>query len=690
MDALCARAMHAQIAGRSAEAERTYREILRAAPEHAFANHCLGMLKIQLGDSVAAIPFLYRALTTNLASTDYWLGYLEGLLGAGQIEQASAALLLGRQQGLVGAGADDFAARLNHARRPAPIEASSPDPMPDDTIIVELLHRGEMTRALALARAHVARHPGYGVAWKILGAALWANDEVEESLRIMRIATDLLPQDAEVHTNLGTALCKLERIDEAERCLTRARSIDPSFRPALFQLGSIFGTQARYRESELVLRQALAANTGAPGREDAEGHSNLLVLLANDAETDPAALFAEHQRFGARFGIAPGATPPRHQNSRAPERRLRIGFLSADFHLHSVAYFSEPAFAGLARSGRADLVAYYSNTVEDEVTARLAKHFGQWRMVKGASDREIAKMIAEDRIDILVDLSGHTAINRLPVMGLRAAPVQASWLGYPATTGLKEVDYYLADEHWLPPGRFDDQFTEKLVYLPSRWAFQPLDFSPEVAPLPALRSVGFTFGSFHRMTKINARTIDVWARLLISVPDSQLLIAGVFFDSQQQSLTEQFGRRGVGAARLVFKPRCGLYDYLALHAAVDLCLDTQPYAGATTTMHSLWMGVPTLTLAGATSPARAGAGILGGLDLPAFIADGDDDFVARGVYWSRHRDDLGALRASLRSRLLQSPVGQPDLIVAHLEKAFRQMWRRWCARLPPQSFSTAS
>jgi predicted O-linked N-acetylglucosamine transferase (SPINDLY family) len=198
----------------------------------------------------------------------------------------------------------------------------------------------------------------------------------------------------------------------------------------------------------------------------------------------------------------------------------------------------------------------------------------------------------------------------------------------------------------------------------------------------------FTFGSFHRRTKINAPTVAAWSRLLCSVPESQLLVAGVFFASQQQSLIEQFGAHGVGPERLRFHPRSSLTEYLGLHAQVDLCLDTQPYAGATTTMHSLWMGVPTLTIAGATAPARAGAGIMGGLGLSEFVARDGGDFVARGVHWSTHREELAEIRAGLRARLQAAPVGQPGLIVAHLERAFRHMWRRWCADLPPESFRT--
>jgi predicted O-linked N-acetylglucosamine transferase (SPINDLY family) len=265
-----------------------------------------------------------------------------------------------------------------------------------------------------------------------------------------------------------------------------------------------------------------------------------------------------------------------------------------------------------------------------------------------------------------------------------------SWLGYPGTTGLTAVDYYLADKHWLPPGRFDDVFTEKLAYLPDRWAFEPYHLTPPVNPLPALESGRLTFGSFHRLGKINSGTMDLWARLLLAVPQSTLLIAGIPLDGREQTLSGEFANRGVDPQRLAFHGRSPMDIYLALHHRVDIGLDTQPYAGATTTMYSLTMGVPTLTVAGATPAARGCAGILGQLGLAEFIGADADGFVEKGRHWAERLPELAQLRMGIRARMSRSPGGQPALIAAHFEAALRHMWRRWCAGLPPESFATGA
>jgi predicted O-linked N-acetylglucosamine transferase (SPINDLY family) len=322
------------------------------------------------------------------------------------------------------------------------------------------------------------------------------------------------------------------------------------------------------------------------------------------------------------------------------------------------------------------------------VAARLQASFSGWSAVGALSDSALAAKIRDDRIDILIDLAGHTGHNRLPAFALKPAPVQLSWLGYPGTTGLRAMDYYLADRHWLPGGQFERLFTEKLVYLPDRWAFELHGDAAQVNSLPALASGSLTFGSFHRLGKITLATVALWSAVLRAVPGARLLLAGLPAAGAEQQLRAQFAAHGVEQGRLMFRTRCAMKDYLALHHLVDLGLDTLAYAGGTTTMHSLSMGVPTLTVAGASSQARAGAGILANVGLDEFVAADAQDFVARARYWSAHPAELAALRSTLRARLQRSPAGQPDLIAAHIEQALRHMWRQWCAGRAAQSFAT--
>jgi predicted O-linked N-acetylglucosamine transferase (SPINDLY family) len=376
--------------------------------------------------------------------------------------------------------------------------------------------------------------------------------------------------------------------------------------------------------------------------------------------------------------------------ARRLERRLKLGFVSGDFYDHSVGTFLEPVLRTLVTSQELELHAYDTNPKRhnDTVAERLRRTFFRSSAVASLSDQELARKIHDDGIDILIDLSGHTANGRLPVFAHRPAPLQVSWLGYPGTTGLTAMDYYLADAGWLPPGRFDRQFTEKLVYLPDRWAFEVHAAAPSVGVLPALQSGALTFGSFHRPMKLNDEVLAMWSGVLRALPDSRLLLAGIPLTGSEQRLREKFAAHGILSDRLLIHDRCPMDRYLTLHHQVDLALDSLAYAGGTTTMQSLCMGVPTLTIEGATPQSRAGVGILANIGLDGFVARDAADFVARAEYWAAHFSELAAVRAGLRERLLGSAAGNPALIAGHLEQALRHMWRRWLGGQPAQTFST--
>ena len=449
--------------------------------------------------------------------------------------------------------------------------------------------------------------------------------------------------------------------------------------------------QGRYAEAEKSLREgrAIGLKSKNVAGDDELSYSHLLFIASHNPSIGPAELYAEHRQYGEAIEGPRRASWPRHANPREPERRLKVGFVSGDLHEHSVGQFLEPIVARLKTRPGLELHAYRTNPVEDALSRRLQSHFRSWTSVGAFTDDRLASKIQEDKIDVLIDLSGHTGHNRLPVFARKPAPVQVSWLGYPGTTGLGAMDYYLADRCWLPPGRFDGMFTEKLVYLPDRWAFRTHADAPAVGPLPALETGALTFGSFHRLGKINAATVELWSRLLLALPRSILRVAGIPVNGPQQALLDQFAAHGIGPERVTCHARSTMDVYLAFHNQVDIALDTLAYSGATTTMHSLSMGVPTLTVAGATPQARACAGILTNLGLEAFVAADAADFLDKARHWAGRLGELAELRRQLRARVQRSPGGQPEFIAAHLEAAMRHMWRGWCANLPPRVFDTS-
>jgi predicted O-linked N-acetylglucosamine transferase (SPINDLY family) len=702
----CGQAMDLQRAGHLDQAAALYRSILDTDPAHAVANHCLGMLMIQRRRAEEGLPLLLVALNLEPQVPDYWLGVIEAQLQCDDIGAAQETLTLGRRHGLAGRAVDELATRVATRGRPAPPAATAHAKSKQkvgashtewklarqlrkqDAALATLIAQKRIADAVVLARSMTERFPRHGLAWKRLGALLWWQGQAESAVLPMQNAVRLLPNDAEAHSNLGLVSLLRKRRDEALVLLQRAVDLDPTFAAAHYHLGMTHLVEHRFADAESSLQRAVALRPDYLTTEVKPVHSDLLFMRSHNPTVDPDMLFSEHRRFGELIE-PPDALRHRHTNSQDPERRLRIGFVSGDFQDHSVAMFLEPVVARLNRMPEFDLRAYYNHVVEDAVTRRLKICMPQWHPVSGLSDRDFVQRIGDDGIDILVDLSGHTSQNRLRALACKPAPVQVSWLGYPGTTGLLSMDYYLADAEWLPPGRFDAQFTEKLVHLPDRWAFVPHADAPPVNRLPALEHGRLTFGSFHRWSKINNATLAAWAALLRALPDSTLLLAPIS-ETQQPTAIASFAAHGIDASRLKFQGRRSMALYLGLHNQVDIGLDTQPYAGATTSMHSLSMGVPTLTIAGPTAAAHAGAGINRHVGLEAFVAGTPAEFVERGLYWAQHLSELAAIRADLRSHLARSPGGQPDLIVRHLSLAFRHMWRRWCQELPAESFASAA
>jgi predicted O-linked N-acetylglucosamine transferase (SPINDLY family) len=493
-----------------------------------------------------------------------------------------------------------------------------------------------------------------------LGALLLASGRHGEAITVLDRALTLDPTSAEAWTYRGMALLGLERTDEALDQFQRALSIKPNHAPALVKLAGIVSERGDPPTAVDLLQQALAADPS-----NIEAMSARVFLLNHATHFSAQHLFAEHCRVGHYLHehITP---PPLAPLSNAPGPALRVGFISGDFCNHIVARCLAPVLQHLQQLGRLHPVGYYQNYVVDAWTHRIQGYMSEWRPVAGMSAEAIAQRIRDDRIDILVDLSGHTGHNSLEVLAHRPGPVQVSWLGYTWTTGLRTVDYYLADRHWLPPGQFDALFTEKLAYLPAWLPFTCEEGAPEVSPLPASQNGQFTFGSFNHFRKLSPDVVAIWSRILAACPGATLVVGGLDSPSQGEALLTQFSRHGIGPERLRCHARTDARRYLELHGTVDLCLDPFPFPGATTLQHAAWMGVPTLTLGGSTPIACASAGVLRHLALDGFIARDTDHYVQLAVAWSTQQEQLAELRRLLRRRMAATAMSQPKAIAQGL------------------------
>jgi predicted O-linked N-acetylglucosamine transferase (SPINDLY family) len=489
-------------------------------------------------------------------------------------------------------------------------------------------------------------------------------------------ALALTPDHADAHINLGNALRAQGKLDEAVLHYERALSLRPDHAFAYHNLGGVLALQGKLEEAITYHERALTLKP-----HDIGGHDGFLLILNYLSSKTLPAIHVAHRDFAKRWESPLSAPIPPHANDRSPERRLRIGYVSSDFRQHSVGYFIEPVLAHHDHA-RFEIFCYANNLQEDEVTRRLKPHADHWHRIVGLPDEQAADRLRADRIDILVDLNGHTGHNRLLVFARKPAPVQVTWLGYPNTTGLTAMDYRLTDAYADPPGTTEHLHSEKLVRLPECFScYQPPHEAPAVAGLPAQERGYVTFGSFNNLAKISREVMTVWAQILRAVPGARLTLknSGLDGSSAQQRVRQVFREAGVAPERLELlgheqSPKAHLQRY----HAIDIGLDPFPYNGATTTCEALWMGVPVITLAGRTHAGRVGVSQLSNLGLTELIARSPEEYVDIAVRWAADRERLSTLRQELRARLSASPLTDAPRFTGNLEQAYREMWRGWC------------
>lgn len=637
------------------EVREQAQQALSRLPENGNLWHWLGLAHLQERDYAAARMALIRAIALKPDDAEA-IGHMGFLLKAeGDLAGAAA----GYRQVL--------------AASPKCAEAYN-------NLGAVLLEQGRLDEALDSYRRALEVKPGFVKAYFNLTIALRKCGRLDEALDVCHRALTCNPDNAEAHHHLGTVLVDLGEWDAALVSFRRALEMKPNHAPAHNNVGYVLQQQGQLEAALASYRRAVALNPDC-----AATHSNILFCLTHDENAPLEAVFAEHRAFADRFEAPLKPNWHAHDNLRDPNRRLRVGFVSGDLRNHAVATLIEPVWATLDPA-QVEVCVYHNCPRQDATTHRLRELAHHWNQVETMSDHALAARIRQDRIDILCDLSGHTAGNRMLTFARKPAPIQVSWLGYPNTTGLSAIDYALATQSAFSSSVHAELWMEKIVYLPSSGTFRPESEAPLVGRLPALENGFVTFGSFSRPSKIGEKVIALWSRVLHAVPNSKMLMGNVSGENLRQHLITQFDHHGIPNNRLIFHPWAAMADYLALHHAVDIILDTFPYTGGTTTNHALWMGVPVLTLRGPSRPQCVSAQILFRAELTEWIATEESQFVDRAASWSSRISDLTVLRTTMRERLRSAPLRGPETVARSLEKAIRGMWVRWCAGQPPESF----
>ena len=643
-------ALHAQ--GHPDEATGAFHRALRIRPDFAMAHYNLGNVLKSEGRFEDAIASYRCALQSRPGFAEAW-----GNLGIALQNQ-------GRP--------DDAIAAYRRAIESRPDYAEAHNNLGN-----ALQRQRQMDAAIAAYRRAIECKTDYAEAHSNLGLALADRGHFAEGFIALRHALLLKPDLVEAHNNLGMALAEQGRLDEALAAYRRALEFNPDLVEAHNNLANALKDHGELAAAIAAYRHALRLKPDHP-----EAHGNLLLALHYPPGCDPGETLAEHRRWAEihALPLAKGIAP--HGNDRDPERRLRIGYVSPDFREHSVAFFLEGLLAA-HDGGQVEIFCYADLRSEDAVSARFEKLSGHWRRIAGRTDEQVAELIRQDRIDILIDLSGHTARNRLLVFARKPAPVQVTYLGYCDTTGLSAMDYRLTDALADPPGTTEHLHTEQLIRLPDgAWCFRPHDQSPAVEPPPVLRSGHITFGCFNVRPKITDEMLILWARLLSQVPGSRLLLKNTGFTepSIQQRMRNLLAKAGIAPERLELAARVPTQRrHLEHYAQVDIALDTFPYHGTTTTCEALWMGVPVITLAGHTHASRVGVSLLTHAGLPELIASSADEYVHIATRLAADIERLGTLRSSLRERLAVSRLLDAPRFARNVEHAYRQMWRTWCA-----------
>jgi predicted O-linked N-acetylglucosamine transferase (SPINDLY family) len=527
-------------------------------------------------------------------------------------------------------------------------------------------------------RHALALDPNYADAHSNLASVLGEQQARDRAVSHARCALVLEPVQVDAWINLGNNAQSGGHYGAARRAFERGLRVAPGDARLLHNLGNVERALGRTREAVALYGAALAHRP-----DMAEAHSNLLLALNYDADTSCEELFAAYRAWEARFARPLYASITPHANMRDPERRLRVGYLSADFRTHPVAFNTEAVIAGHDRD-RFEVYCYGEVRWVDEVTRRYEAFSDHWRNVFGLDDPTLAETIRTDRIDILVCIAGHTAGNRVRVCALKPAPVQCAF-GDLTTSGLDTMDYWLTDGVMSPPGTHE-RFTESLVRLPVfEWHASPGD-APPPGDLPCESSGVVTFGSCNDPEKIGDRVIALWARVLQAVPGSRLALKYLdrFANPEIRArYLDRFAHCGIDAGRLVLLGRTpDRAGHLAAVGGLDVALDPFPYNGCTASFEALWMGVPVVTLKGERSLGRVGASQLHAIGLDELVAGDADAYVSLAAGLARDVARRRDLRARLRTRVQGSLLCDAAAQTRALERAYREMWRRWCSGAP--------
>lgn len=636
-----------------AEAEKIFRQILTDNPHHADSLHMMGAIGYDVQRYDMAEELVRMAISEDGNIADFYLTLGNILIKQGKLEEALQSFHKTTQINPKHVGA-----LLNVAKI--------------------CLHQGSQFRnnnmfdaALHHLKRAVEIKPNEEI-YSQIGYIYYQMGRYSEAIDISKECIKHFPRSFRAHDNIGACYDLINEFEEAYEYNLKAKALNPNDPSIYANMASTLKNLGRLDESIATIKKALEL---APER--AWTFSNLILTMFYTASVTPEELAKTSRQFGETLADSLIRNRP-FKNERNASRKLRIGYLSPDFRNHAVHYFLSPIY--LCDKENFEIFAYSKVEVEDQITAKIKKYFDHWRDIKHIGDDAAADLIEQDKIDILVDPAGHTAGNGLMIFARKPAPIQVTWLGFPASTGMKAMDYRITDAYAEPPGMTEQFNTETLWRLPDIFcAYSPRENSPAVIDHPPFEDNGHvTFGCFNNFTKVTNPVLETWAKILQNVPDSLLLleIAGIQSDKIKKEVEERLKQHGLPMDRIILEPRKPENQYV-LYNKIDIALDPFPANGGTTSMDTLWMGVPFVALAGRHFGSRMGVTLLTNAGLPELIAQNTDEYVSIATNLAKDKDRLRSMRHNLRDRVATSPLMNQEKFVRNMEDAYRQMWKKW-------------
>ncbi|MEQ8664771.1 MAG: tetratricopeptide repeat protein [Rhodospirillales bacterium] len=633
------------------EAERNLRQALDIDPDHPEANHGLALVLDTKSQSDRAEPFARRAVELDHSKIEFVITYGNILRNLRKYADAERV----------------FKAALEYKPNDPSLLCSVGTVLREQNLFDAATEHYERALELAPKSASVLRNAADYFRSKREHER--ARDAYE---RLIEVVGD---SDIGAFNNLAITLRDLDRFDDAEAMYKKCIELDDDNAYGFNNLAILLMEMGKGKESIEYYQKALDHKPDYKG-----ARSNMMFYMNYLSEYSPQELYEAHREF-QRFHVAPEIPGSvYHPNQPDPERKLKIGYLSADFYGHAVSYFIDAALKYHDKENF-EVTCYAHVPTPDAITERLKNYVENFRFIHQVKDDELAQIIRDDGIDILVDLAGHTAGNRIDVLALRPAPIQVTWIGYPNTTGLDAVDYRFVDSITDPPGLADEVHSETLWRLPKVFTCYTPSATEEVNTTPPVVKNGYiTFGSFNNASKISKLTVESWAKLLHAVPGSRLLLksASLADNDTCERFKQRFAKQGIDEDRIELHGRMSSSEHMRFYDRVDIGVDPIPYNGTTTSCEALWMGVPIVTFAGDRHAARVTASLLHQVGLGDLVGETLDEYVDKATALAADVPRLTKIREELRERMRQSPLCDGPGHTRDVEQAYREMWRIWC------------